>query len=574
MVQKAHFFSIIYATSLNIMKKTIFFFCMLFALVANIQAQQTFDVFTYTAPADWKKDTKNTVIGYTKTDNKKGTYCVISLNAAANSTGNVADDFASEWDEMVAKPLQVTAAPQSELGETENGWESKSGAANFTFNKSTSMAVLISFTGYDKVCSIRFLTNDADGIKELEAFLKNVTLSKLSTTTTTTTQKSNNNNPNTSNNSILGEWSTSGTVIADYVNHNGQYAGDASSSTTTSYRFNSNGTYEEFFATTTGYQTHTFFYKGKYTMSGNQITTIPTFYEHKLNTKLQPDNDPKNKKSKIFNYSFEFNVDRNIEGLKFKGDDNNFMSSSLMYKVGNTTISATNNKNNNNVSVSNVTAANEAGSGITGVWINYENINRGFANLSWNWKIFFANGKSIQAIPSEGLYNYTVNVEKNLKVGTYQFANGSGTNYKYPEQKSPDKMKLVKPNQLEIDGVVYLKCKAVNGQKLNGSFTSFANPHDTDLENQPIGEKHRITFTNDGKFIDEGIHTFFLQCYCGKDKAYDAAGSGTYELKDFSIILTYNDGRVKQEAFSIPFGNTTTDATIIFLRRGQLNKII
>jgi hypothetical protein len=554
------------------MKQILLFALCCFSLTSL--AQNTFNVFTYTEPTGWKKETKNTVVGYTKTDNKKGTYCMISLNAATNSKGNVADDFMGEWEEMVAKPLQVTAAPQSELGEVENGWQSKSGAANFTFNKSTSMAVLTSFTGYDKVCSIRFLTNDADGIKELEAFLKNVSLSKLNITTAPQKSNNNNGNTNTTNNSLLGEWSTSGTVIADYVNHNGQYAGDASSSTTSSYRFNSNGIYEEFFATTTGYQTHTFFYKGKYTISGNQITTTPTFYEHKLNTKLQPDNDPKNRKSKTFTYSFELNVDRNIWGLKFKGDDDNFMSSSLMYKVGNATTSNTNNKNNNNVAVSNVAAANEAGSGIAGVWINYENISRGFANLSWNWKIFFANGKSIQAIPSEGLYNYAVSDEKNLKVGTYQFTNSSGTNYKYPEQTSPDKMKLIKPNQLEIDGVVYLKCKAVNGQKLNGSFTSFANPHDPDIKNQPVGEKHRITFTNDGKFIDEGIHTFFLQCYCGKDKAYDAAGSGTYELKDYSIILTYNDGRVKQEAFSIPFGNTTSNATIIFLRRGQLNKII
>jgi hypothetical protein len=104
------------------------------------------------------------------------------------------------------------------------------------------------------------------------------------------------NTPVAINHELVNEWSTSGTVFANYVDASGNYIGDASINENCVYQFKSDGTYQSFYATTTNFKTKTFYYKGTYTIDGNLLTTTPTFYEHKLNTALQPNNDPNNMK--------------------------------------------------------------------------------------------------------------------------------------------------------------------------------------------------------------------------------------------------------------------------------------
>jgi hypothetical protein len=132
---------------------------------------------------------------------------------------------------------------------------------------------------------------------------------------------------------------------------------------------------------------------------------------------------------------------------------------------------------------------------------------------------------------------------------------------------------LLKPNNLKIDNNTYWKAESINGQKLNAAFTSFGEPNDPQLEALPYGEKPKITFYPNGKFKDEGLFNTYLF-----DKATNPTaakpGNGTYELKDFSIILTYEDGRQRQEAFVPAFGGSIVAAKIILMNNGaQINKI-
>jgi hypothetical protein len=129
--------------------------------------------------------------------------------------------------------------------------------------------------------------------------------------------------------SIIGEWSTSGSILANYVNSGGRYVGDASTSSNMSYKFGADGKYEDFSAFTQGYKTHTFYYRGNYIVNGNKITTTPTFYEHKINTKLQPKNELNSMKKKTFNYAFEKNESKNVWGLRLKGDNDNYIDGFL-----------------------------------------------------------------------------------------------------------------------------------------------------------------------------------------------------------------------------------------------------
>jgi hypothetical protein len=557
----------------------LFLFC---GLIGSALGQNTYDVFTYNEPVGYKKESKNSLLSYTKTDNKTGTYCVISLYAQSVSSGDLVKDFDNDWISLVATPLGVTAAPQKENGADITGWKTNSGGANFQFGGGTSMALLTTAKKDNANVAILIVTNSQDFLTaDIEGFYASLKLGNpvQAVTPSNTTSINNNSGATGKPTSIIGEWSNTGAVLASYVNSSGQYTGDASSATTVSFKFLTNGKYEEFFATTTGFKTHTFYYKGTYKLNGNTITTTPTFYEHKLNTKLQPDNDPRNKKSKTFSYSFDFNTDKNIWGLRFKGDNDNFMSSDLIYKVGDAkSVTSTNTlstSTTDNASTFNLLNGN----GITGVWVIYNkpDITR---NLQWNWFVFFNNGKSLQNLPIGGFYNLsngayydeTKNTPEYWPVGSYTFTNGIGKNKKNADVAYQETLKLTSPNQLSINSASYFKCTNVTGQKLNGSFTSYANANDPQLKTLAYGEKPVIAFTKDGKFNDEGLFNTYL--FDGATNPTAAKpGSGTYELKDYSIIFKYDDGRVRQEAFTIPFSNNANDATIILISRAQINKI-
>jgi hypothetical protein len=53
----------------------------------------------------------------------------------------------------------------------------------------------------------------------------------------------------------------------------------------------------------------------------------------------------------------------------------------------------------------------------------------------------------------------------------------------------------------------------------------------------------------------------------------NAPGNGSYELKDFSNILRYSDGRISQKSFNFALSQTALTAKMIFIQLYRLNRI-
>jgi hypothetical protein len=211
---------------------------------------------------------------------------------------------------------------------------------------------------------------------------------------------------------------------------------------------------------------------------------------------------------------------------------------------------------------------------IVGVWMVYTQDLPLSTNLVFKWRVFFENGKSLSNLPNAGLYNYNVNQEQNWSVGTYSFSNGNGTGRISQQSQYDEIYKITETNKLKIDDVDYYKCLPMNGKRINAAFTTFADPTDPDLQTLPIGQKPVITFFNDGLFLDEGVFNTYL--FDGAtDPIAGAPGYGTYELKDFSIILKYTDGtqRERQVSFNCFLSEELESTTSIFMHRVQLNKM-
>ena len=124
------------------MKSAASLFLFLFAFSSFAQQKETFDLTTYVPPADWKKEVKETFISYTLTDNKKGTWCQLSIIKSTITKGNLEADFKSEWNEFAVKNYGVKDAPQTTEVEEADGWRVKSGAGKFTFNNADASVLL------------------------------------------------------------------------------------------------------------------------------------------------------------------------------------------------------------------------------------------------------------------------------------------------------------------------------------------------------------------------------------------------------------------------------------------------
>jgi len=195
----------------------------------------------------------------------------------------------------------------------------------------------------------------------------------------------------------------------------------------------------------------------------------------------------------------------------------------------------------------------QGNSGIVGVWMAMSTRTSGtFAHV-----IFYEDGTFLFAAPAKGLYNFDREQDKADRQGdnfwgTYTFNGNTGT-WKYDAASVVNEITLESDGGLKLTSTYskFYRCASVDNYRFDGSYTSRADPFDPELS-QP-GEKAVIRFKSDGTFIDEGLFTniyTYLGIGTGKTKDDFAPGNGTYELKDFTLILRYSDGRIIQTFFS------------------------
>ncbi|MDB4962404.1 MAG: hypothetical protein JWP01_2403 [Myxococcales bacterium] len=156
----------------------------------------TYDLVRYTAPAPWKKvawikniKKVNDVVSWTMTDKKTGTYCQIFIFASIPSEGDITADFDSEWKTTIV-PYGVKEAPQMTDAAEEDGWTVKAGVGTFAFDGGTSIAMLTTVSGHDRVTSIVAVMSSEDYVPAVQALLGSVEMQKPKTTTSAPTKSS------------------------------------------------------------------------------------------------------------------------------------------------------------------------------------------------------------------------------------------------------------------------------------------------------------------------------------------------------------------------------------------------
>lgn len=158
--------------------------------------------------------------------------------------------------------------------------------------------------------------------------------------------------------------------------------------------------------------------------------------------------------------------------------------------------------------------------------------------------IFFSNGQAYfgPKFPSEGLNELDSRVPAELHRrdwGFYTFSNGRGV-LKMPYGDIPMRIQgtslIITPNSTDHK---FYQLSSVDGARFNGTYAMA----------EAFGKIPTISFTAAGRFTDNGAVRVLYHEYNDCINPALLPGSGTYEVKDFTIIFNYTDGRKIKIAF-------------------------
>lgn len=184
------------------------------------------------------------------------------------------------------------------------------------------------------------------------------------------------------------------------------------------------------------------------------------------------------------------------------------------------------------------------------------------AELKVKQLILFSNGQAYfgKNFPLKGLdgMNTLIEAENNRRDwGSYSFNSGRGL-LKLPYGEIPMRVendKLIITTNKTDHG--FIRVNDVEYVKFSGTY----------VMDESYGMIPTITFTHDGKFADKGAIRVLYHEYVECLNPAVAPGSGTYEVKNHSVIFKYNDGREIKIAFTeagFDKNNVDPSSTLVF----------
>ena len=181
------------------------------------------------------------------------------------------------------------------------------------------------------------------------------------------------------------------------------------------------------------------------------------------------------------------------------------------------------------------------GGGVIGVW-------NGIGLFGGQYKsayaIFFSNGQVFYGsrFPHGGLADFDTWVDAELVPrywGTYTFADGAGV-ITMPTGRFPFKATAagLTLTPIKLDHK-YVRVPAVDGATFSGTYAAEA--FNVRLPT--------ITFTPDGRFVDDGVLNVLDHSVPYPFKLTALPGRGTYAVRDYTVLFAYDDGRRYPVAF-------------------------
>lgn len=221
-----------------------------------------------------------------------------------------------------------------------------------------------------------------------------------------------------------------------------------------------------------------------------------------------------------------------------------------------------------NASCEKATDDNDPGGGKPAfeIWMGLKTGSTGnWANI--DWKIVLPNGDYFNQLPRDGFLNFS----KNQTGGTWGTFTMSGNTGAFTNPYETIEVKKISETELEKVGYTnrLYKLASVDAVKLSGKYVNGIPGWSTggNYPYSPNQAQPMIEFMANGTFNDMGA--FVTNFTMPGQYPERAPGNGTYEIKNFTLILNYADGRKITKAFSGVLSNKVTAASELVLVGGN-----
>jgi hypothetical protein len=513
---------------------------------------ETFDIVSYTAPKDWKKEAKPGVVNYTHLNTTAGTFCVITMYASSASSGDDQKDFANEWKELVVTPYKAEASPKTETQTTAGGWKAVTGAAAVKVDGTDVYIILTVISGFGKTVSVRSSLNDLAYTAQIDAIMETMELDKTKTVIV------NNNTTTMPTTGATGKFGLMAYDAPDGWSEQKFSDGvvfkpmDLPASEHLAIQImqtmNASGSLEQ--ALAQSFEEATIMYKGtsmyqaggKY--SKNVSSTSFNGWEYLRGKGGIRINDGTQHGTEYGLELFVIKINNRFERVAIlesrkycNGSSLYYASDRRTYRNGIEQLLFSLHFTDFNGPVLSPGSLN--GPGIIGAWQGtMQSTSASALRLEVFSPIFLTNGQVYfgTKFPLEGLDGINTRLPPQLNNrdwGTYTFSNGRGV-VKMPYASIPF---IVKGNELiftknQTDWPFY-QLPSVDGATFNGTYVMSA----------VNGQIPSISFTSDGKFTDNGALKQLYHEYIVCLNPAVTPGAGQYTVKDYSIVFNYTDGR-------------------------------
>lgn len=242
---------------------------LFFAECASGQGSEKFDIVSYSVPSDWVRETGESYVAYTISNNATGEFARIILFKSLPGTGNINTDFDIEWKELVQANYNPGDITDSGVSEYKDGWVAKLGVAPFVFND-RKHAVILNTLVKDRIkMSNVFITNTVSYQSYYEDFG-----SSLSFNMETADSDYPEVSSGLTDQRLIGKWNRTGASHPHYAD---AASWGTAGYTTGRYEFKPDGTY--IYTERSFWMMHSNIIlvkeSGRYTSDNNLLTVIP-----------------------------------------------------------------------------------------------------------------------------------------------------------------------------------------------------------------------------------------------------------------------------------------------------------
>ena len=541
-------------------------FSLSMTCTVSLYAQtETFDIATFTPPKDFKKESKPGVLIYTHVNKASGGYCVINIYPSTESSGDEQTDFKNAWKELVSTPFNTAAVPQTETNAAD-GWKAVVGATMVDIGGADTYMILTVFSGFGKTFTVRTSLNEESYVTKVDALFETMVLDKTAKPAATASNPVIQSSGSSGKFGMMMYKSLPGWSEEHYPDGVIFKPKDLPAGEVLILHImpplNSSGTIEQAFAQT--FNEAAANYKGsKMHAAGGaeyELKEVKKSFKGWVYTRASGGIMIENSTPYASEYGldiFIIKINNRYERVATLKTRKNCKQSMSRYYPDERPIYR-NAMENFFFSMSftdlpdpGIKPGTIVSEGIQGVWEGISmragvSSTSSPAGLSYKvfTPIFLSNGQVYfgTRFPTEGLegLNSLIRAENTRRDwGTYTFNNGRGV-IKMLYGDIPIRMEnnkfIITANNTDH---AFHKLTPVDGAKFNGTY----------VMSERYAKIPVITFTADGRFTDNGA---IMALYHESDECTNpglAPGSGTYVVRNHSVIFSFSDGRTISVAF-------------------------